>query len=84
MLEIRKRFLRAYRKLRAHPNRWTRRGLGVGLTLGGVLGPVLPFLGVWMLPLGLILLAVDLPQLKPYRRRYTSWWRRKFHRPGAP
>ncbi|WP_210529963.1 hypothetical protein [Rubellimicrobium arenae] len=34
------------------------------LMLGGLLS-FLPFLGVWMLPLGLLLLAVDLPVLRP-------------------
>jgi hypothetical protein len=34
------------------------------LILGGLLG-FLPVLGFWMLPLGLLLLAVDLPALRP-------------------
>lgn len=34
------------------------------LILGGLLG-FLPVLGFWMLPLGLLLLAVDLPVLRP-------------------
>jgi hypothetical protein len=34
------------------------------LILGGMLG-FLPVLGFWMLPLGLLLLAVDLPALRP-------------------
>ncbi len=33
------------------------------LMMGGVLS-FLPFLGVWMLPLGLLLLAVDVPALR--------------------
>lgn len=38
--------------------------LAVLLILGGLLG-FLPVLGFWMLPLGLLLLAVDLPVLRP-------------------
>jgi hypothetical protein len=57
--------------------------LGVLLILGGVLG-FLPVLGLWMLPLGLLLLAFDLPLLRPYvnaaviraRRRMRVWRRR--------
>jgi hypothetical protein len=37
--------------------------LGVLLVLGGVFS-FLPILGIWMLPLGLILLAVDFPPLR--------------------
>ena len=36
----------------------------LALIVGGLLG-FLPILGFWMLPLGLILLAVDLPLLRP-------------------
>lgn len=37
--------------------------LGILLVLGGVFS-FLPVLGIWMLPLGLILLAIDLPILQ--------------------
>jgi hypothetical protein len=51
--------------------RWARRPtarlvrvpIGVLLVCGGVLS-ALPILGVWMLPLGLLLLAVDVPPLQ--------------------
>lgn len=39
--------------------RWMRKILGVLLVIGGILGPFLPVLGIWMLPLGLVLLSVD-------------------------
>jgi len=59
------------------------------LILGGLLA-FLPVLGIWMLPLGLLLLAVDIPGLRPIvaggivraRRRaavWMRWWRRKRH-----
>ena len=53
------------------------------LILGGCLW-FLPVLGLWMLPLGLLLLAVDIPGLQPLvtgtivrtRRRIRPWLRR--------
>jgi len=53
------------------------------LVCGGLLS-FLPVLGIWMLPLGLLLLAVDLPVLRgPIsaamirgRRTAKLWWRR--------
>lgn len=51
--------------------------------LGGLLG-FLPILGFWMLPLGLLLLAVDMPVLKgPVGRtmvRVEHWWRSRRRR----
>ncbi len=37
--------------------------LGILLIIGGLLA-FLPILGIWMLPLGLLLLAIDLPVLQ--------------------
>jgi hypothetical protein len=56
--------------------------IGILLFLGGFLW-FLPVLGLWMLPLGLLLLALDLPMLRPpvsaatirARRRVRTWWR---------
>jgi len=42
---------------------WVRLPLAIALMVGGVLG-FLPILGFWMLPLGLALLALDLPILR--------------------
>lgn len=42
---------------------WMRVPLGVLLVLGGLLS-ILPVLGIWMLPLGLILLAIDVALLR--------------------
>lgn len=38
--------------------------LALLLIVGGIFS-VLPFLGLWMLPLGLLLLAIDVPALRP-------------------
>lgn len=42
--------------------------LGILLVLGGFLG-FLPVLGFWMVPLGLIVLAVDFPIARRIKRR---------------
>jgi purine-cytosine permease-like protein len=44
--------------------------LGILLVLFGFLG-FLPILGFWMLPLGLIILSVDFPTVRRFRRRCT-------------
>jgi hypothetical protein len=44
--------------------RWVRVPAGVALTVGGCLS-VLPGLGIWMLPVGLATLAVDVPPMRP-------------------
>jgi hypothetical protein len=52
--------------------------------LGGLVS-ILPFFGIWMLPLGFLLLAVDLPALRPSvsaiiirtRRRWAVWRHRR-------
>ena len=46
------------------------------LIAGGFLG-MLPLLGVWMLPLGLALLAEDLPPLRRARDRILDWIERR-------
>jgi hypothetical protein len=47
------------------------------LMVGGTLG-ILPVLGFWMLPLGLLLLAVDLPAVRPYVSSAAIRVRRRF------
>lgn len=53
--------------------------LAVLFILGGFVG-FLPIVGFWMLPLGLILLAIDLPRLRPgvaaLAVRFRVWIRR--------
>jgi len=79
-MHIKSTILKSYRKLVAHPNPWVRRLVGVSLVIGGILGPVLPILGLWMLPMGVIVLIIDAPSLRPMRRRYNAWWRKKLAR----
>ena len=55
---------RKFDRLR-HPRAvWVRVPAGIALTGGGVLG-FLPVLGFWMLPIGLALLAYDVPPMRP-------------------
>ena len=43
-------------------------GLGIGLLIGGMLG-FLPILGFWMIPLGLLVLSIDIAPVRRFRRR---------------
>ncbi|SOE08410.1 hypothetical protein SAMN05877838_0126 [Hoeflea halophila] len=56
--------------------------LGLGLIAGGALG-FLPILGFWMLPLGLLVLSMDLTSVRRWRRSFVlRMERRKGERPG--
>ena len=76
-------FGRIFRWLMSPTARWFRIPAGLLLIAGGFLG-FLPILGFWMIPLGLILLAKDIPFLKRptgqalvwLDRRWTRWKRR--------
>ena len=63
--------------VRQPSSRWVRIPLGIVLILGGVFS-FLPVLGVWMLPLGLFLLALALPFLQGPLNRLTLWAQRKW------
>lgn len=58
-------------------SRFARIALGAALVLLGLVG-FLPVLGFWMIPLGLAILAVDVPVVRHFRRRVRSavarWW----------
>jgi hypothetical protein len=60
-------------------SRIARIAIGVALVLLGGLGGWLPILGFWMAPLGLVVLAVDIPIIRRWNRRITvavvSWWK---------
>ncbi len=73
---------RSSRWLRQPPQRMVRVPAAVLLTLGGVFS-FLPVLGIWMLPLGLLLVAVDVPALRPPLARMLDWIERKWPGKGA-
>jgi hypothetical protein len=77
---------RAVGRLQRPGARWLRVPLGVALILGGLLG-FLPLLGFWMIPLGALLLAEDVPFLrKPTMRTLAAvqrWWDRRRDRGGG-
>ena len=68
---------RQIRNLRHPKARWVRIPMGLLLILGGVFS-ILPILGLWMLPLGLLLLAYDLPFLRRPVGRFTIWATRRW------
>lgn len=65
-----------FHALKTSENHWLRKGIGVLLVIGGLLG-FLPILGFWMVPLGLALLAVDYPVVRRVWRRTVVWWGRR-------
>jgi hypothetical protein len=46
--------------------------LGAVLVCGGAVG-FLPIVGYWMLPVGLVILARDVPRLRPPLVRFFDW-----------
>ena len=64
------------RRLRKPASRWARLPAGVLLIIGGCLA-ILPVFGLWMLPLGLMLLADDIPPLRRFRDRVLDWLERR-------
>jgi hypothetical protein len=66
------------RWLRSPAARWVRLPLGVLFILGSLLF-ILPIFGLWMLPVGLLILAEDVPILHRMRTRLLNWIER--HRP---
>ncbi len=73
---------RLLERIRRPEARWIRIPLGLLLILGGIFS-FLPVLGIWMLPLGLLLLALDLVVLQgPVNagivrgtRKWSTWSR---------
>jgi hypothetical protein len=64
------------RRLRHPDARWPRRAAGGLLLVGGCLF-FLPVLGLWMIPLGLVLLAEDVAPLRRWRERTLHWLERR-------
>jgi hypothetical protein len=74
------RFLRSsVRWLRQPSLIWLRIPAGILLIAGGLLS-FLPILGLWMLPLGAMLLSDDLSALRSWRTRLLDWMERRYPR----
>jgi hypothetical protein len=67
----------AVRWSRRPSSRWVRVPAGVFLIGASILG-FLPILGFWMLPLGLVLLAEDLPPARWAIARLLDWAERRW------
>jgi hypothetical protein len=63
--------------LRKPSSMWVRIPLALLLILGGIFS-ILPVLGLWMLPVGLLLFAQDVPWLQPPLARMLGWIERKW------
>lgn len=59
----------------ARQSPWLRIPLGILLCLGAVLA-ILPVFGLWMLPLGLLILSEDIPWLRNRREKFEGWLRK--------
>ena len=59
-------------------NRLVRIGLGAALVILGAFFGFLPVLGYWMVPVGFLILATDVPPIRRFNRRVTiavvGWW----------
>jgi len=58
--------------LRRPSSRWARLPAGVGFCVGGVFW-ILPVLGLWMLPVGLVLLSEDISSLRRSTDKTLDW-----------
>ena len=68
---------RAFQRARTPGAMWIRLLVASLLIVGGILGIVLPLLGFWMVPLGLALLAIDVPFLRRPFARILAFINRK-------
>lgn len=63
-------------------SRAVRIAIGVSFILFGLVG-FLPVVGFWMIPVGLLILSVDLPMVRRWRRSLSVRWER-WRRPERP
>ncbi len=68
------------RKFELPRSRLLRIVIGSLLILFGIFG-FLPIVGFWMIPLGLLVLSIDIPAVRRWRRRVAVWFARKY--PGT-
>ena len=82
MTDLKARVRRLFSREHLPKSRAGRITIGVLLVVGGVLG-FLPILGFWMVPLGLAILAIDIPAVRRFTRKVSvatiRWWRKLRH-----
>jgi hypothetical protein len=64
-------------RLRQRRARWIRIPVALLLIAGGIVG-FLPVVGFWMLPVGVLLLAQDIPALRGPSARMIGWAQRSW------
>lgn len=72
------RVARAIRWLRDPKGKWVRLPLGILLVVVNLAGPLVPVLGIEFVPLGLLLIAQDVPPLRKPVANMTLWLERKW------
>jgi len=77
--KLQTRLRRIFRRENLPRSRAARIALGVALVVFGLLG-FLPILGFWMVPVGLGILAIDIPAVRRFTRKakivLVGWWRK--------
>ncbi len=56
--------------------------IGVLLIIGGLFS-ILPVFGLWMIPLGMLVLSIDIPRVRRWRRRFAVWFTRRYPKLAA-
>jgi purine-cytosine permease-like protein len=67
------------RSVKLPDSRVTRVALGGAFIAGGVFS-FLPVLGIWMLPIGLVILSHDFPRIRRFRRQWEVKLSRRWAR----
>lgn len=81
LLRFQDRVRRLFSRENLPKSRAARITMGVALVIGGVAG-FLPILGFWMIPVGLAILAIDIPAVRRFTRKVSvafGRWRQKRH-----
>jgi hypothetical protein len=64
------------REIKLPKSRLGRIAIGVTLLFGGLLW-FLPVVGIWMIPLGIMVLAIDIAAFRRLSQRMSDWWNRR-------
>ena len=73
---------RFVRRVRHPDSYWIRMPVAGMFFVGGLFG-FLPLLGFWMVPVALLLIAQDLPFLRPMMARFLRWLHSKWPEPSS-